>query len=420
MRINPINIYKTFSFNGQKDPDQPMAPALNMIMHDRDVSQSKKKLLWELSEVPNFYKATKDTPISEFLQLADFIEKQDTNILEMALKGDVRISRKTCPDTFQASSKEFFSLSPFIKRNQAAKANEKISLLDYIKAHPIMQIIEAAKDKHDRYNVYPPMLPYKRLLDIHNGKTIYKEIDIDEDGIKTFFDLKNNGIDFIPQDTLVLFDKRVKGHDDFDYTYTPIDPKSVEPPYPLMPENIKILYGHPSVPREAIKSIYEISENSYFYNLAKNSSPNELLVLAGLNAGTKGLIAKMFRGDITIGVINPEKNEEAKRPVIDTGKLLLEKKQGKITESGIIDILDKHTLAMEVCDLYSMFKKRNSDKEIKYIGFIKDGEKLVQVIETTSGEKMAAVIPDNLQITKKLLSIIEKVPYKKFYINYND
>jgi len=420
MHINPINIYRNFSFKGQKDPDQPLAPALNYIMRDKDIPQSKKKLLWELSEVPDFYKACKDTPISEFLQVADFIsEQQGNNLLEMALKGDVVEIKNSLNGENGVRQAPFFSFSTLAQYNRTAPQSAKIGLLDYIKSHPISQIVQDAEKEYKKFNVYPPLLVYNTEFD-SSGKKIYKEIDWQEPGLKAIFGYIANKVPITPQDTMIKFDEKIKSKHSFDYNYEPINPKSIEEPYPIMPENIKILYKHPTVPKEAVKSIYEMSENPYFYNLVKNTSPNELLVLAGLNAGTKGLITKMFNGEITMGVVNPEKNEEAKRPIIDTGKLLLERKQGKIKETGIINMLNKHTLAMAVCDLYSLFKQAFPNKEIKYIGLNKNGENLQQFVETTASEYLHAVLPKEHPLAQSLLPVVEKVPYRTLYINYND
>lgn len=420
MRINPINIYKTFSFNGQKDPDQPMAPTLSMIMHDRDVSQSKKKLLWELSEVPDFYKATKDTPISEFLQLADFIsEKQNSNILEMALKGDV-VEIKNSPNGQNGVKRSpLFSFSTLAQYNRTAPQSAKIGLLDYIKAHPVLQIVEDAEKEYKKFSVYPPLLVYNTEFDA-KGNKIYKEIGWQEPGLKATFSYLANGFNITPQDTMITFDEKIKSKHSFDYNYEPINPERVENPDYIMPANLKIIFDSPTVPKEAIKSLYEMSENPYFYNLVKNTHPNVLLVLAGLNAGTKGLVTKMLNGDITLGVTNPEKNEEAKRPVIDIGKLLLERKQGKIKETGIIEILDQNTIAMEVCDLYSLFKQAFPNKEIKYIGLFEENGNLKQLVVTTENKNLYATFSKEHPIAQKLLPLIRKVPYKVLYLNYND
>ena len=415
MKISSAN-YK-ISFKGEKDEFQPLSPNLRAVFSDTSIPKSKQRLLWELSEVPYFYKADNGLSKDEFIKLADFIQTQDTNILEMALKGDVRIINKD--KEINTEGRSFFFFFPLAKRNRKAPVGTKKNLIDYIKEHQIFKIINDVTNLHKESNIYPEIMPYEIQKD-ENGNTTYTPINTAEAQANLFLSSLFTGKIFNKNNAIIIFKKPIKGKNDFDYNYKPINPKNVEPQYPVEPECIKFLLSIPGLDSNIKKSVSALSKIPYFNNLVCTTPPNILAKIALLNIDSDMLLEDLFKGKVTIGVLNPKTQKEVKRPVIDVGKLLQEKKEGKISPSNLMNILAENTLAIETCIMHSLLKKETDNEKIKYILISKKEDKLIHKVVTSTNKTKLFIADNNSLVTKKFSDFIEKVPYKSIVLNFDE
>ena len=85
MQITPISLYKFVSFGRENDEYQPISDSMRTIFREDTEPKSRQRLLWELSEVPDFYEASKNESKQDLLELADLMERQRTNILHASL-----------------------------------------------------------------------------------------------------------------------------------------------------------------------------------------------------------------------------------------------------------------------------------------------------------------------------------------------
>ena len=411
MKITPLKF--NISFRGPKDENQPLSPELRAVFADKSIPKSKQKLLWELSEVPDFYKASKNLKTDEFIRLADFVQEQDTNILEMALKGDVTIVQKD--SEIETDGHPFFTFAPLVnKQNETPKG-----VFEFIKEHPIFKIIKDVMAKHDEANIYPNAMPYKLEKD-ENGNTVFTPVNFFEANINMIINKRFTGKALENNDAVIIFKEKIKGKNDFQIEYKPINPEEIEAPYPVDPKSLKAFDYLHDVDSEIINSLSELKKIPYFRNLVNSTHPMILSLIVGINIGTNGLLAKMLKGEVTLGFFEPETNKEFQRPVVDIGKLLLDRKNNKFTSNDLYTMLTEGTMAREICTLYSSLKDVLPNEKFKFITLAKTDEGILQKLVTNSNEIKTLMMPDNQPIAQKFSEILNKAPLKQFVINFNE
>ena len=233
-----------------------------------------------------------------------------------------------------------------------------------------------------------------------------------------FFNAMFTGNPFGKNNAVILFKDPIKGKKDFIYDYKPIKPSSVEDIYPVEPECIKFLLSVPGLDSKIKRSVYELSKIPYFNNLVNSTPPNILAELANLDICTNNMLKKLFKGDITIGIFEPKTQKEVKRPVIDIGQLLYDRKNGKFPKTDLLSILSSNTLAIETCIFCGQVKEALKDEKIKYIMLGKKDDNLISTVVTASNNNKTFALANNSPVIGKFLDFIDKVPYKKIAINF--
>lgn len=415
MQINPISSFTKIPFKGKKDENQPLSMAMKDIFADQTVSCHSKRTLWNLSEVPFFYGASRGMSREDLLKLADLFERQDTNILQMAIDGDVKIATG---GNDELNFKKYLSLEDIAKHNRTAARGNLINLYNYILSHPVFRIIQDVREQYSKSNVYPQSIPYETQTD-EDGNTTVRIMNMREACSKAFVTGLTKGKILDANDTVIMFDKKIVGKNDVETAYERINPASIEPQYPVQPETLKAIYRFSSqLPAPIMRSIYDFGESDFFPNLIKNTNPLHLLQLAQFDVEHNYLISRMFNEKITMDTLDPETDEYIHRPIIDTGRILKGRKEGTIKESDFLDILLKNTMAFQTCALYRNFKEAFPDKEPQRILLHKAGENLEQVVSTKDNETFGYTMNASDTLAQTFLKMIEKLPYKRMIINF--
>ena len=418
MQINPLNSYKILSFGKEKDENQPVADAMRAIFRNNDIPKSRQRILWELSEVPDFYEASKDASERELIELANYMAGRKTNILQMALDGDVRLFKKNKKD--EVVARNLLSLKEFILRNQHLPEGQRMSLADFLKSHFVSQIEQDAVElKLDTKN-YPKTMRYIKD-DSEKDNIRYARINDGAATMKSIVGIMSGGVALDDDDVAIVFEEDIKerkGHNRGGFVYPMIDPAIIEDEYAVAyPELYRVLEESRDVPSKIKKNIAELRKIPYFKNLTKNTHPINLLGFSKINLIFDNMLTKMLKQEVTLDVRNPNNGEYVKTPVIDMGKLLYKINRGIIKEKQVDEIIQKNTLAFELCGLYTA-KKDDVNGKITAIELERFGNNLGFVIKTDSGEKYPDCIsPEGKEAVQKILDELDKFPFKKAVLN---
>lgn len=417
MFISPVKIFAQHtSFRGEKDETQPLSRAMRDIFADKRVSYDSKRTLWNLSEVPFFYEATKGMTRNDLLKLSDLFERQETNVLQMAIEGDVKYATDCGKEM---KFKKYLSLEDVAKYNKTAPQEQQINLYDYILSHPIFKVERDAREQYKQYNVYPHSISYETVLDA-DGRPVVRILDMQEAFFKAYMTQQLKGKILDKNDVVIMFDKKIVGNFDIDTGYKKIRPESIEKPYLGEPESLKKIYNLSSqIPARIMRSLYNFGESDFFPNLVKDTNPIRLLQLAQFDSDHKYIVSKMFNEKITFDTINPDNLEHIHRPIIDIGRILKDIKEGAITESDFCEILINNTLVFEVCALYRKFKRAFPDKEPKKIVLRKNGDNFEQVVLTDDEGVYIRVMPGTDALAQAFLKKLDRVPYKSMILNFD-
>ncbi|MCR4880796.1 MAG: hypothetical protein K6A44_02440 [bacterium] len=418
MQINPINIYKMTSFGKEKDEFQPLSEPMREIFRENIVPKSRQRILWELSEVPDFYEASKTASKQELLEIADFMDSQRTNILQMALDGDVQLIKKAKDGTTQTY--KLLSLKAFVRQNQSLPEGRKKRLIDFLRSHFVAQVEEDAIMQKLDTKEYPKGMRYIKEKS-NDGKVSYARINDGTACLKSIVGALTTGSPIDDNDLGVIFEEDIQTRKGSNrgFTYEKINPETVESEYAVAyPAVYRAIEENREVPSEIRDNVAQLRRIPYFRNLTRDTYPQNLFMFSKLNLIMNNLLTKMLKQEITLDVRNPINGEYVKTPIIDIGKLLLEKREGKISEKQIDEIVKNHTLAFELCSLYAAARDKLAGQEIKSIEMQRFGNSFGFVALSKSGDKVPECLDANNETIQKLLAALDKLPFKKAVLNF--
>ena len=415
MKIAPIKF--NLAFRGEKDENQPLSDELKKVFSDKSVPTVKKKLLWELSEVPCFYEASKDLTKDEFIKLSDFIQKQDTNVLEMALLGDVRVISRSNDE----EGRSLFKFAPLVKYNKTASEREKIGIIDYIKNHPIFKVANDVISIFNITNSFPKFINYQVEKD-SSGHTKYTHISPMEAYANMVASDLFTGNPYSSNNAVIIFKKNIEDRSDYDCGYVPVNPETIEKPCSesFMPENIERIFSASEVDSKIKESVYELSKIPYFKNLVRYTSSQSLVRIGEIDSFSNRMLSKILTGEVIFEIFNPKTKKESGLPIIDVGKILSDRKTDLSKQTDLLSILSKDTLAIETCILYNSTKEILPDRKIKSLILKKSENGIIQETVTDLKETVKLLIPNEAPLAAKILSELDKFPYKKLKINFNE
>ena len=418
MEINAIKLNIPISFKGEKDEYQPLSKEMQAIFRENTESKARQRLLWELSEVPNFYEATKDCTKRELLEIADLFESQRTNILKMALDGDIQVIKKS--KNGKPKIRKILSLSDYIQHNKNIPAEKRERLIDYLKQNFVEQVEDDAIEQFFDTKEYPTHMRY--IKDKGNdGKTWYMRLLDSVAAVKSIMSVLSKGSPLDDDDVDVVFERDIQkrtGKKIVGFDYSPINPKDIEEEYPIeYPEIYKVLEQTRNIPSAVINSANELRKIPYFKNLTKNSYPQQLLEVAELNAICDNLLANMLKQTAMLEVRNPLNGQYVKIPVIDVGRILLDIKNGDVKEKNIYKILQNQSLALEFCELYAIMREQSGNKKIKNMKIERFGNNLYCLATTEDGEPHSEIFTGEHVWDSKILAKLDTLPFKKAVFN---
>ena len=418
MRINSIQNYhirpKTPTFKGNRDENQTLTPELREIFADKTVPRYQQKILWDLSEIPDFCTASKHTPKSDLLELSEAIAKSETNILDMALHGDIKVSWLNDKDF---SIGELLPLSRIARRNKKPELYGKQSLLDIIKSLPIFQIEQNAKEVYNSSNTYPPNLILKEDGSFEIADTFFANTDKQKvyEIIATKFTF---GEGLSPKDGIILFNKKIKGKKDNVLIQNLIPANIVEEEITTIPERLSYLFKKDDIK----KSFYSLTEVPYFYNLIKETSTENIETLAKINQENEDIIARILKNKLTFDVIDPIKKETKRFPIIDTGKILLNQKIKDYPNNDFYGILFATTPVIALCILRDICKKARPDAHISSVLLSKTDNGMLAVYNLKTNDEKAKLVcemPEKNYMVKQFSPFLNKAPFKTANINFD-
>lgn len=415
MKISPIiNYSKQINFKGEIDKEQPLNKEMREIFADSSIPKYQKKILWGLSEIPHFCEASAYTPKEDLLELTDRISKSKTNILEMALKGDIKISFLENGD-FKLHN--LLPLDIIAKRIREPFFPLGKNLLEIIKKFPLLKIEENTQKIYSDINIYPHNIILNEDGSCEIAETRYAGSD---DNLKLLEILARkfaNEEEIKGNEEIIIFDKQIKGKKDYILQYSPLPKKYWGQEITQTPEKVKELLRN----EEIKKSLFSMSETPYFNNLIKDTPKDKISLLAQINKTHNNMLTKMLKQEITLDVLDFKGEKIINLPIIDVGKILLNQRMEMYPSNDLFKIIDEYTPAFALCAMHSLFSSLLEGSKIK--SFILEKEKddmAIYIKSEKSGKNFLHIIKmaEDGEIAKKFMPILSKAPYKKALISF--
>lgn len=380
-----------------------------------------KKSLYELTDIPYFSEAIKFTPVEDVLNLANMHKNAQTNILELALKGD--ITAGIAEDGFMQKIK-YLDL-PFIAHHSAkAKSpNLQINLYQAMQNMPVTveQLEYDAIRMYGKANMFPPFITYiaKELpCEKHGQFPEHEPINIYEAIFQQI--TGKNSLD--NRDMIIKFEKTVTSPYGVRINYKPVPKNMIEAPIVGLTSNLRQAFANNALEKADKIALFELTDIPYFTNLAKETDPLKLGAFARINRESDDLFGKMFRKEIPMVVYNTSSEEPQRIPFVDIESLVFEKQKGIIESKDLVEILDNNTFAMKVYKMQKAFKKEIQNVTLTKMDFDSDGQHLetrFHVIDEYGDEGVFAQMrtvedPD----ANPIIGALEFFPKKMFSVEF--
>ena len=386
MRISPLNTIKYENKNIKNNNNsanvhnsrQNFGASHKEIMGlfgSSEIMPAIKKSLYELTDIPYFPEAIKFTPVEDVLNLANMHKNAQTNVLDLALKGD--ITAGIAEDGFMQKTK-YLDL-PFIAHHNAkAKSpNLQINLYQAMQNMPVtVEHLESdAIRMYDNANMFPPFIAYRAVelpWEKHGRYPEHEPINVYE----TIFQQLTGKDKLDNRDMIIKFEETVTSPYGARIDYKPTPKKMLEAPIVGLTSNLRLAFANNALEKADKLALFELTDIPYFTNLVRETDPLRLGAFARINRESDDLFGRMFRKEIPLVIYNTSSETPQRIPLVDIENLVFERQSGVIESKDLVEILDNNTFAMKVYKMQNAFKKEVPNMTLTKMDFDSDGTKL--------------------------------------------